>query len=549
MINPVTPWASSTAASWHSRSSGSLSISSSAASHDTATQMSIETSATSVATASYSDSVNICGASRGASGSPVKFLTLRFTDPNRRQLAPVDPKPTARLVGRGGQGSRPRDVSVITDDVKPTPLAIGQPETGVSAIKRSDPTRIVGRGGIGSRPRGLSAPPPAPARVEIPPPMLPPPAAVPKQAPTQPVLYRPGGRGSAGLRPRQAKPVTEATDKGKSSWKGKGKQIADASTSAPPSLTVDSTASSIFLPPTSAPGVHPVYPSNMGGRAQTTTISSHGSTPRVSTDESRQRGATRLNKLIRRLGVSAAVAAEPPRGFIRTPKALRRASVSSVANAESVSPIADKYMRRRSSCDYIAAAENFHVNGPLMHNPSTYDPRAAAHMRLIGASASAVDLETPQYPAPPRPPPALPDEAGNDEDSRSPMLSSDEVTTEDNSDLVTLSSTNSAALHSNTPLSEYDTDEDHYGRSPTPATMMDSSLYSRADTSFSSSSNEKNKHFSTPFQRAPLIVNEAWEPADSVEAAIRNELAQGWIGEWNRGNIQDVISSLRELRL
>jgi hypothetical protein len=155
-----------------------------------------------------------------------------------------------RLVGRGGQGSRPRLLD--SGDSHPAAPTMHRGHTlELLPVSGGDSTRIVGRGGIGSRPREL----PALMCSRLPP--LTPPATTLNPSMTQPVFYRPGGRGGAGSKSRAAKSSSEAPETVRSSkfpWKGKGKATGNASTYGAPSLThtdtMDTTSASLvdFLP-------------------------------------------------------------------------------------------------------------------------------------------------------------------------------------------------------------------------------------------------------------------------------------------------------------
>ncbi|KAJ7681302.1 hypothetical protein B0H17DRAFT_1076596 [Mycena rosella] len=91
-----------------------------------------------------------------------------------------------------------------------------------------------------------------------------------------------------------------------------------------------------------------------------------------------------------------------------------------------------------------------------------------------------------------------------------------------------------------------DSDEEGCDRSPTP-TRVHSATSSCADTPFpndtpSSTNFPHEKHFSVPFGTARL-------GRDADDSFMREESKERWSGEWNRGDIRDVIRSLRELKL
>ncbi|KAJ7761654.1 hypothetical protein B0H14DRAFT_2973075 [Mycena olivaceomarginata] len=140
-----------------------------------------------------------------------------------------------RLVGRGGQGSRPR----LLDS--------GDSHPAAPTMHRDHTLELLPVSGGGqhahrSRPREL----PALTRSRLPP--LTPPATTLNPSMTQPVFYRPGGRGGAGSKSRAAKSSSEAPET------GKGKATGNASTYGAPSLTrtdtMDTTSASLvdFLP-------------------------------------------------------------------------------------------------------------------------------------------------------------------------------------------------------------------------------------------------------------------------------------------------------------
>ncbi|KAJ7816170.1 hypothetical protein B0H13DRAFT_2683541 [Mycena leptocephala] len=226
--------------------------------------MSIETSATSFIDTSDAGHRNISG----ASSSIAQYLTLsermkiaksttvitqntRAWEPNQNKYlqslwgnGPIEAKGPVRVVGRGGQGSRPRLVGPEGTALT-TPQPLRSPTYEMGAPARLDNTRIVGRGGMGSRPRDL----PAPAPVVVP---------LPKQtqAPAQwwciALVVRDKGKG-------KSPPFA---------WKGKGKETGNASTYGAPSLTRTDTLDSMgngsviqFLP---VRGPQRIYQSTVG---------------------------------------------------------------------------------------------------------------------------------------------------------------------------------------------------------------------------------------------------------------------------------------------
>ncbi|KAF7349830.1 hypothetical protein MVEN_01283500 [Mycena venus] len=427
----------------------------------------------------------------------------------------ISDKSPVRLVGRGGQGSRPRVVSA-RDSAPAAPGINRSPPVEIGALSRGDSTRIVGRGGMGSRPRDL----PAPARVTLAP--RPPPTPTPTPTPLNqpaaaPMLYRPGGRGGAGSKPRMPKPPSEARETGKSSkfpWKGKGKEARNASTYGMPSLsrtdTVDSTESGAihFLP---ARRTERTYQTTVGqDPIPEAEIPSRGGHSSSSSIDASVRRTPRLHKFLWTLGaeVMSPQLQSTATQVQRETKASRRSSVSGKSIGSNVDSLPDKFDSRTTEQE--------------LRRCSSYE-----------SLPSILDY---QYPSPPRPPPAFPNDHDSQmaDDSQSESLTY--ASTEDHSELCTISSTNTDPLQFNQSPSLLDSDaEDDYeypsGRSPTPTRMT-------------MSPNHDEKHFSSVPFASVLGSTPAWESADGV---IRDEI--GWTGEWNCSDIQEVISSLRELRL
>jgi hypothetical protein len=396
-------------------------------------------------------------------------------------MAPIEAKGPVRVVGRGGQGSRPRLVGPEGTALT-TPQPLRSPTYEMGAPARLDNTRIVGRGGMGSRPRDL----PAPAPVVVP---------LPKQtqAPAQVVVYRPGGRGGAGSKPRAPKPPSEVRDKGKGksppfAWKGKGKETGNASTYGAPSLTRTDTLDSMgngsviqFLP---VRGPQRIYQSTVGQDPIPEVPFEGGSGASVDIGARR---TGRLHKLLR------------PRRT-ETPS-----SHSTGTRASSVSGL-------------------------------SIGSDAADSMSLDNTSGRRTNYEsTPpipvfQYPKPPRPPPAFPTDLESElqDDTQSEILSCDyDTNSDDHSGSCDASSVCPTPLHFEPSLeSDADGDYDPYwDRARTPTAMR-----------------PNEKHLSVPFQTL-VLSPPTWDSADTV---VRNEV--GWTGEWNCGDIREVISSLRELR-
>ncbi|KAJ6566664.1 hypothetical protein B0H19DRAFT_1232744 [Mycena capillaripes] len=481
------------------------------ASTSTAAGMSIDTSATSFISSS-NDADDIHGSSEanaGAAGPSTAPQQIKVPQSSKAPLhnlrasrsqtpmIPVDTKGPVRVVGRGGQGSRPRVISeAVPALVAPQvhrPVALE-----INPISRSDSTRMVGRGGIGSRPRDL----PAPARVVLP--SHSPTSTSFKQPAQQPMLYRPGGRGGAGSKPRAPKPPSsqpENKGKGKSAifpWKGKGKDTGNVSTYGMPSLartdTLDTMGSgAIQFLPAQVRGGQRVYQSTATQDPILETPPTSGSSAIV---DSVARRTPRLQKLLRTLG--AEVASPQPAPEVKAMKALRRGSISGFSFGSSISDAADfsstaKALRRRS-----------------IETPQS--------------------LEDWKYPTPPRPPSAFPnDESESLDDTQSEYNDDASTSTDDHSELRTISSASTGPLQFDpSSLESYVDDDDsdyRWGRSPTPTAMG------------------PDKHLSVPFQTL-IESTTSWESTDAV---VRKEV--GWSGEWNCEDIGEVISSLRELRL
>ncbi|KAJ7142699.1 hypothetical protein C8R44DRAFT_194365 [Mycena epipterygia] len=476
------------------------------------------------------------------------------TDINRNDSAGSDTKEPVRLLGRGGQGSRPRKLRTVEDLA---PVLHHDPLAEFNAAQKSDAARIVGRGGMGSRPRGLSTQ--AVERVALPQPPPQPPA------PPVPVSYRPAGRGGAGSRPRVAKPASEINPADKSPmwlWKGNGKGKGRDLGSSSGLTRGDPTAvDTIAIASSPAVGaVQHLYAPNPLPQIPRPVYSSTSTSSLGNVAHSPQPRTTRFQRLVQKtLGfdarlIAAVPVAHPANESTRSAKTGRRSSVSGFASPPGLDeattrsiPIAAKFLRRRSSSyESVPSNQNTHVdpsNSYAEENTSTvHDHRNAAHMQLTGHSNDPLPSQ-PQYPRPPPPPQAFPDEPQYYEDDSQSEISTYDGSTDESSDLRTISS----ASTSHPPLLESDTEDESecdWGRSPTP-TPAAMAASDRADTPFSSN----GKHLSVPFQNAPLIVSPTWEPADPLAAVIRHESEQGWSGEWNRRDIGDVIGALRELRL
>nr|GAT55382.1 predicted protein [Mycena chlorophos] len=160
-----------------------------------------------------------------ASASRITFLQAITTTrvathpkPPDRERASVDAVPV-RVVGRGGSGSRARSLSVGTTQAMQLAHARVRAQQLQLQLDPNAPVRMVGRGGMGSKRRELapaSMPPTIPEAGQSPAAasaasgsVQTPSAArktVPPPAADDAVFHRPTGRGGAGSRPRKPKP-------------------------------------------------------------------------------------------------------------------------------------------------------------------------------------------------------------------------------------------------------------------------------------------------------------------------------------------------------
>jgi len=310
---------------------------------------------------------------------------------------------------------------------------------------------------------------------------------------------------------------------------------------------MDTTASSVqFI----APGTKLLYPPKALGSSEDL----HASSSLTLDSSSRRQGTSSFHKLVKTLGVelgSRGPPAPPPKApATKAVKVARRSSLSGFGFgfgatsdlnlvAPAASAVADRYLRRRSSYEPIpTSVADPHVESEGAPHHAEHDHRHIAHMQLTGAAPF-------RYPAPPPPPRASSEEeydTHHENDSQSEVLTFDDGSTDDTSesDLRTISSTSTAPMRfhgeTETQTETEDEEEDCWDRSPTPMLR---------------SGNEK--HFSVPFQSNKALVispGAEWElTSGALGAVVRDESALGWTGEWNRGDIQDVISSLRELKL
>ncbi|KAJ7764233.1 hypothetical protein B0H16DRAFT_1526421 [Mycena metata] len=453
-----------------------------------------------------------------------------------------------RVVGRGGQGSRLRTLPAGPNPPAPTaPPIMPLPARDLRAPSASTavvPTRIVGRGGVGSRPRGLLVSETPGIQFMTPPPSAPQfhsraPAALIQDVPTAPVLYRPGGRGGAGSRPRKVKPQVEKVKEDKDfrfPWKakGKGKVESPAITMYPLSRT-DTHASDVsaiaFAPPATRLHQRSINPDPPTPGAST-------SGQAVEEGVAARQATIRMNnsKLTRTLGTDFNF------GGVQTAKFAHRLS-SSVPELplEDIATTSSKYSTRRQS-SYGSLLQHSRDNSSFSTLSSDY-----GNFRREGWDSNDYcpfpNMDTlrspnpssssPHYPAPPRPPQAFPESPEYDGDDASEILSFRE-----SSDLnFSLYSQSSAELNVQPHFEMQDTD-DEYDRSRA-LTPTQFAPPSRAETPLFS---DDRQRFESPFQVMPLFVV-PWEPAGTSP----DNAAQG-SGEWNQTDMQSVIQSLRTLR-
>ncbi|KAJ6549573.1 hypothetical protein DFH09DRAFT_1169048 [Mycena vulgaris] len=464
------------------------------------------------------------------------------------------PTPTTgvRVVGRGGQGSRlralPTDPDAPPSFVAP-PLALpardlrrGAPSTG---------PRIVGRGGVGSRPRGLSESSqsaPRPIEMSAPPPPPPLPtraAALTQETPKPHVVYRPGGRGGAGSRPRKVKPQAENPSKEKEfkfPWHGKGKARAELTAKALTRTdTRDSTVSSIqFIPASTRAHQKPI--STAPGPSRRPSTPSRFSFQSTSSDE---RKARRQSKLARTLGAGFADHAQAV-------KLSRRSSVSISSLPAAVTSSPQHSARRQSS--YGSILEFLPPSDPLAasHSDSHHREVWDADNYRPAAQTYVAHPVTPAalYPAPPPPPSAFPEApfCTNDDDDSEVLTFKPSAEFADKRFSFQMQSSGELHVQPRFSLVETDTDDAKYaerererewdrGEAQTPTSFAP---FARADTPLAD-----DKRFASPFQVMPLFVV-PWEPAG---AGARTPAQQEWTGQWNRGDMQSVIMSLRDLKM
>ncbi|KAJ6608895.1 hypothetical protein B0H10DRAFT_2066182 [Mycena sp. CBHHK59/15] len=589
----------------------SLSISSRASSSsiDTVSQLSMATSATTAATSislassSHCDDIStlstpysetsqhsgwmssqssMSSSSKTSSRSPIEIVQLKpLADPRHTRQdstsSSMSPEKIGglRVVGRGGQGSRPRPIPVHAEKSNhDAPHPVHPPphyhytlrsQSAIPEIDEKKPAaRVVGRGGEGSRPRGLAAPAAPPLPVQRPEPPPPPPSAnaLIQQTPQAPVLYRPGGRGGAGSRPRRVKPQSDAKDKPpkelKLPWKGKGKEKADPSALTVSALTrtdtIQSTASSIqFAAAAVRPHQKPDYPSNIADTSVSSHSPSHSSVSSLEMFGSRNvhQQSNRINKVARTLGAEFGFSTKlwgPSSDEARAAKLSRRSSMSVSSLGASQIPrlamptAAEKAARRRSSYGSIPSPTSYAGDAASISERSeqaefygevwdTADHRRTVHMNLTRAKSTEFNHAS-NYPRPPRPPRAFSDEPEHPDDAQSEILSFDYTTGDAHDVLNWRCQSTSPPLHVQPRFSPFDTDDEYERDQATTPVPRAFSPYSPSDTSMLGEN--------TPFSVIPIVVSPAWET---------DKATHGWSGEWNRPDMQDVIRSLRDLKM
>ncbi|KAJ7693050.1 hypothetical protein B0H17DRAFT_1179132 [Mycena rosella] len=380
-------------------------------------------------------------------------------------------------------------------DVPYLPRIQTTPSVDPRGPQRADSTRVTGRSGIGFRFRGLASP---------------------------------GGAGSH--------ETSETSKSSLFSWKGKAKAKAagNASTYGAPTLTrtdtVDTTASSIhFLAPRPRAGFRPL-PLSIPDEAETAfPVDSH------------QRAPRRLHKLGRPPGIEFGArmpVASPPPASPRSTKSARRASLSGFAArsdlgldsgvglGESSAASIAKLLRRRSSYEPIALLQQGSIDS--LDAKHSFQYKHDDETRTLTSRWSA-DTPLTEYPAPVAISQYLP--SSEDDSTPGEIFTSDDA---DNSVQHTISSRSPSPMRFHSYDSDSD-DTDSWARGPTSTRMR--SVSSRTEILLPT-----EKRLPVPFRRARL----SWAPEGSD---VRTESEEEWSGEWNRGDIRDVICSLRELKL
>ncbi|KAJ7018922.1 hypothetical protein C8F04DRAFT_1404607 [Mycena alexandri] len=463
--------------------------------------------------------------------------------------------PPVRVVGRGGQGSRPRALPADNDTpalsappIMPLPARDFRGASVASGSTAVVPTRILGRGGVGSRPRGLLASETPAIQFMTPPPPTPQfprqrPVPLIQEIPETPVLYRPGGRGGAGSRPRKAKPRAEKVKEDKDfrfPWKGKGKEGKGKGKAESPAIAMhplsrtDTQASDLsaiaFAPPATRLHQKPINPD-----PPTPMTSTSGQAVEVGSDERQQ--TIRMNsKLARTLGTDFSF------GWAQTGKFARRSSISVPESPiDDTNTTSSEYSMRRQSSYGSLLQHSRDISSVSTHSSNygsfhreVWDSNEYGPSSRMDALRSPTPSSSSHYPTPPRPPQAFPDAPEYDGDDASEILSFHE------SDDLSFShfSYSSAEINVQPHFEIQDTD-DEYDRSRT-LTPTQFAPPSRAETPLFS---DDRQRFESPFQVMPLFVV-PWEPAGTSA----DDVAQSWSGEWNQKDMQSVIQSLRTLK-
>ncbi|KAJ7091022.1 hypothetical protein C8R44DRAFT_817644 [Mycena epipterygia] len=546
--------------------------------------------------------------------SPIELLRLRLTDGKhvRKQSSASFSAPTApvRVVGRGGQGSRPRALpahpngNAVPPPTKP-PLLPSQTEPRRTAPTSSPANRIVGRGGVGSRPRGLALDPTPPLqRPDVPTPPLPAPprpVALIQEAPRPALVYRPSGRGGAGSRPRKVKVKPPREQNGgpsagmdfKFPWKGKGKARADAhadilditaNANANPLTRTDTTdsvgsASMIMFAPPSIHSRQRVVSPDLdafdytGGQTDTpphsptASLYSMQSAMTTSSDGRHQAQvveARRMDKLARTLGAEVAFPGTSMSVSVPTPAHHahmdRQSSYGSSFSSNSISSFPTP-SSIPSPLEYAA--------------PPQRPPRVFPTDSAFPADPYAKFPVFPTHPLPH----SVDHEADLESDDASEILAFSTFSADEppaTQERFSYRSQSSGEIHVQPRFSlssgesyahsaelyaqdEYDPNEFDVeyvranAQTPTPADRGDDGQGDEEEVEVGEvrfADPDDEKRFASPFQVMPLFVVPPWEPRPVTPAHLREgEQQHGWTGEWNRKDMQSVIQSLRHLKM
>ncbi|KAF7335692.1 hypothetical protein MVEN_02224600 [Mycena venus] len=526
--------------------------------------------------------------------SPMEIFKLRLAEGTHSRKGSTmsalstTPVKVVRVAGRGGQGSRPRALSVAAQapgpasvmplpprDIRrsifaPSPSAQPHRRTrrpgfaspgialirftsvsvsiSVSAINLHTAAAATQNSGRGANPGGA-----APAR------------GISPQA----------VGGGAGSRPRKVKPQPppekkedkDGKDQFKFPWKGKGKAKAqaaavDLSTNALTRTDTResrfSTISSIaFAPAEIQPHQRPISPD-----PPPLMPPSNNSVDSFEAVHLAKQQSSRMSKLTRTLGAEFGEFSNNLTGNGRQaqmdPRTANRSSVS-VPNAPLYS--LDDSIRQRSNY------------GSLMRTDSVTTYNSTDHRREVWDSADyqpqvyqvrTTDSSTSYYPEAPRPPqasssapPPIDDDSETFEDyidnypddDVSEILSLPHTITTDDDARYSLStiSMSSAEIHVQPRFefefgetdSEYGGGYGEYGRTHTPTRFAPGS--SPGDSRGGTPLPDDKQRFESPFQTMPLFVV-PWEPAHPAGDDLE------WSGEWNQKDMQSVIQSLRTLK-